>query len=205
MLRREPQGACRIAARDRLKVAVVQTDSRYMANRIVFGHVEGIIGPHENTICPENLHEIGELMIAEDDRVEIDLPEISSRRQRQAAMAVVARAPRMVNPARIGREIPAAMHGQQLEIGKTPKRARKDQIMQRKRRLQGIADDIVEVEMSEALALREAIRVHHQKRAEFFGLGEKGPEFRLGKLLPIYIRKDLNALQAAFGNRISQI
>ena len=61
-------------------------------------------------------------------------------------MRIRARAPGMVDAARVAGQIAAAVHGQDLQVGMPLQHAVEDQVVQRDRRLQRIADDVVEVE-----------------------------------------------------------
>ncbi len=65
---------------------------------------------------------------------------------RQAGTAVAAGAPGMVDPPGIGTEIATAMHGEDPEVRVAFQHAVENQIVQGDRRLQRIADDVVEVE-----------------------------------------------------------
>ena len=48
-------------------------DAGDMTDRIVFGHVIGIVGTHQDPIGTEQGEQISQLVIAEDNGVEIDL------------------------------------------------------------------------------------------------------------------------------------
>src|SRR3984893_3182519 len=87
------------------------------------------------------------------------------------------------------------MHGHQLQIGEACQRSRKNQVVKRKRRIERIAENIVEIKMVQALAMGESIRMHHDKRAELLSPGKKRSEFRIGQFLALGIGRDLYALQ----------
>ena len=76
-----------------------------MADRIVVGHVEGIVRSHDDVIGAVEAHQLGELMGREHDRVEIDFLEIAGRRLRQLAMRIRARAPGVIDAAGVGGQI----------------------------------------------------------------------------------------------------
>ncbi len=86
----------------------------------------------------------------------------------------------MIDPPRVAGKVPTAMHGHQLQIGKTRERSRKNQVVKRERCIERIAENIVEIEMGQALAMGESVRMHHDERAELLGLGKEGAEFRIG-------------------------
>src|ERR1700712_370915 len=50
-----------------------------VSNGIIFGHVERIIGTHQDTIGAEDVDQVCELVIGENHGVEIDLPQIGRR------------------------------------------------------------------------------------------------------------------------------
>ena len=87
------------------------------------------------------------------------------------------------------------MHGHQFQIGKARQRSRKDQVVKRERRIEWIAEHVVEVEMGQALAMGEAVRMHHDEGAELLGPGEERTEFRIGQFLAVDIGQDFDALQ----------
>ena len=67
--------------------------------------------------------------------------------------------------------------------------------MQRQRRLERIAEHVVEIEMGQPLAMGEAVRMHHDEGAELLGAGKERAEFRIGQFLAVDIGQDLDALQ----------
>ena len=71
-----------------------------------------------------------------------------------------------------------------------------DQVVQRNRRLQRIADDVVEIEAGEAPGVREAVGVDHDQHAEFLGLLPERREGGIGQLAAGDIGQDLHALEA---------
>ncbi len=76
----------------------------------------------------------------------------------------------MVDAARIAAQKATAVDRNDLEIGVPLKHAIEDEIVQRDRGLQRVADDVVEVEAGEASRLGEAIGMNEHHRAEFLGL-----------------------------------
>src|SRR5580700_3929462 len=71
----QPQRARGIAARDLRQHGFIHAvDARDMSDRIIFAHIEGIVGAHDDAIGSEHVDQISELVITEDDGVEINLP-----------------------------------------------------------------------------------------------------------------------------------
>src|SRR5882724_1152327 len=67
--------------------------------------------------------------------------------------------------------------------------------MQRKRRLERIAEYVVEIEVGEAIAVGKAVRMHHDECPEMFGPCKEGAEFWIRQFLAIDIGQDFDALQ----------
>ena len=94
-------------------------------------------------------------------------------------MAILPRAPGVIDAARIARQIAAAVDSHQLQIREACQSPRKDQVVKRECRIQRIAKHIVEIEMGQAFAVGESIRMHHDECAERLSLGEERSEFRI--------------------------
>ena len=124
----------------------------HMADRIVVRHVERIVGAHEDVVGAEHLHEIFELVRREHHRVEIDLLQVFGRRLGQLVGDVGARAPSVIDAARIAAEIAAAVHGEDLQVRVALQHAVEDQVVQRDRGIERVADHVGEIEPREALA-----------------------------------------------------
>src|SRR5579872_2957032 len=119
-----------------------------------------------------------------------------ARRMRQAALAVRTGTPGVVHAARICAEKAASMHGQDLQVRMTFEHAVENQIVKRQRRLQWVADDIVEVETGEALALSKSVRMDDDESTELFGLGPERREGGVGELTSADVCEDLRSLQS---------
>ena len=136
-------------------------------------------------------------MRREDDRIEIDVSvQVRRRRIRQAAVRVRPRTPGMVDASRIGAEIAAAVCGENTEPGMTFEHAVKDQVVQRHRRVERIADHVVEVKARETLRLGEAGRMDEHQRVELLGLLPERREGRIGQFLAVDVGENLDALDA---------
>ena len=140
-----------------------------MTERIGLGHIERIIGSDQHVTGTEYFDKCGELLWRENDAVDKDLLEVMRRWMRQISLQSGER-PRRGRSARIGAEISAAMHGKQLQVRMALEYAIEDEIMKRKRRLERIADHIIEIERGETLAFGEAIRMNDDERPELLGL-----------------------------------
>src|ERR1700746_1746 len=87
------------------------------------------------------------------------------------------------------------MHCHQFQIGEACQRSRKDQVVKRKRGVERIAKNVVEIEMCQTLAMREPVRVHHDECSELLGAGEEGTEFGIGQFLAINVGQDFDTSQ----------
>ena len=115
-------------------------------------------------------------------------------------MAVGARAPGVVDAARVAREIAAAVHGQDLEVGVALQHAVEDQVVQRDGGLERIADHVVEVEARQTLGVREAVGVDDDEGAELLGLLPERGEGGVAELVAVDVSEDLHALEAELGD-----
>jgi hypothetical protein len=71
-----------------------------------------------------------------------------------------------------------------------------DQIVECKRRLERIANDVVEIETGQALAFGETVGMDHDKSAKLFGFCPERSEIRIRKLAAGDVCKDLDTLQS---------
>ena len=108
----EAEHPCSIAAGDLGKRRFVHpVHPGNMSDRIIFGHVERIVGSHHNAIGTEHVDQVSQLVLGENDGIEIDLPQIGGRRQRQIAVAILPSTPGVIDAAGVARQIAAAVHG----------------------------------------------------------------------------------------------
>ena len=77
--------------------------------------------------------------------------------------------------------------------------------MECERRIERVAENIVEIEMSQSFAMGEAVRVHHDECAELFGPYKERPEFRVGQFLAVDIGQDLDAFQLQFAHDVFEL
>src|SRR5712671_3564617 len=92
-------------------------------------------------------------------------------------MSILPRAPGVIDPAGIAGKIAATVHGHQLQIGETRQRPRKNQVVERKRGIERISQNIVEIKMSQSFAVGESVWMHHDERSELLGLRKEGRNF----------------------------
>ena len=77
-----------------------------------------------------------------------------------------------------------------------------DQVMQRDRGLERIADDVVEIEALEPLAVGEAIGMNDDQEPEFLRLFPERRGDRIGQFLAVDIGQDLHTLEAELGDAL---
>src|SRR5690348_1672940 len=163
----QPEKLLRIASGQRRDGRRIETlNGSDKADRVILRHVIGVIGSKQDMVETEHFHQCGELMRREHDRIDIDSLEISRGRPRQCAVTIGTRTPGMVDATEIGAKISAAMHRQDFESRMTLKDAIEDQIVQRDRRLQRIADDIVEIEPCQPGSFSKAVGMDHHQGPE---------------------------------------
>src|SRR6202171_2573378 len=112
-------------------------------------------------------------MRGEYDRVEINLLQIGGRRLRQVRARIGARAPGVVDAAGIGRKITAAMDRENLQIRVALPHALENKMVKRQRRLERIADHVVEIIAAEALAFGKSVGMDYDERLKLFRLRPK--------------------------------
>src|SRR6185437_10169161 len=114
-------------------------------------------------IAAIDAHEMIELVMGEDDGVEIELFEIARRLAFDDAAAIRTRAMRVIHARGIGGQEAAAMGHADLEPRIGIEHAAEDEMADRDRRVQGIADDVDEVMVAEAASLAEAVGMHEDE------------------------------------------
>src|SRR5664279_1711667 len=89
-----------------------------------------------------------------------------------------------------------AVHGQHAKLGMAFEDAVEDQVVQRHRGVERIADHVVEVKARETLRLGETGRVDQHQRVELLGFFPERRESRIGQFLAVDVGKNLDALEA---------
>ena len=78
----------------------------------------------------------------------------------------------VVDAARIGRQKPAAMRDDELQVGIIGEHAAKDQMMQSHRRIERVADHVVEVMVGEAPRFGKPVGMHEDDEAQLLAARE---------------------------------
>src|SRR5262249_43872262 len=151
--------------------------------------------PHQDVVDPESRDQSRELLRRKHNAVDIDLLEITRRRLRQVAFRVAARAPGMVDAARISPQKAATVDRDDLDIGVPLEHAVEDEIVQRDRGIERITDDVVEVEARKASRLGEAVGMDEHDCAELLGLLPERRESGVRELFAGYIGENLHAFE----------
>ena len=111
----------------------------------------------------------------------------------------------MVDAARIGGKIAAAMRDDDLEPRIGVEHAAEDQMMHRHRGIERIADHVDEVVVAEAAPFGEAARMHEDEDAELLRLGEEGTEALVRQFFAGDIGADLDAAQPQRLDRVLEL
>jgi hypothetical protein len=94
-------------------------------------------------------------------------------------------------------EVTAAMRQHDLQLRVALDHTVEDEMARGHGGFERIADHVVEVMVEQALALREADRMHEEDDAEVFRFGEEGLEVQpaIGKIHAVHARVDLDSAQ----------
>src|SRR5476649_1696933 len=106
----------------------------------------------------------------------------------------------MVRSIGVGRQEAAAMRSDYFELRKSIEYALEDEVRERDRRLQGIADRVGEPAVAGQFLrkLGDARRMNEQGHVEFFRLGPHRMKFRIGKCLAVDSAADRGSLEPLF-------
>src|SRR5205823_7669665 len=99
------------------------------------------------------------------------------------------------------------MGGADLEAGKTVERALEDQVGERERRLERVADGVFQpaVAAQAALQLGRALRMDEDQHAELLGPGPEGMELRVRQLRAVHAAADAGAAQAELPDAVLEL
>src|SRR5438094_3324991 len=172
---------------------------------------ERIVGAHHDLTGPGLGDEVAQRLGREDERVEVELLEILRRLllQRLGAPVGEGHADR-VGTRRVGRQIAAAVGRADLQPGKAVERTFEDQVRERDRGLERIADGVLET----AAALQPrlevgrgaiGLRVDEHQHAELLGLGPERVELRVGQILAGDAAAHTGAAQAVLLDALFQL
>ena len=174
--RRHPEQPRRVAAEDRGLVLVAERrGGEHVVDRMLLPR-DRMVGAEHDLARADLRDEMTKRFGREHQRVEIELIEIFGRLllQLDVGIAVLRRDEAgVIGARRVGRQISAAVRRDDLEARKFVERALEDQVLQRDRGVERIADGVREpaVALEAGGKLRRALRMDEQHGAEFFGLG----------------------------------
>src|SRR5438445_328456 len=150
---------------------------------------ERVIGAHDDLVRTGLGHQVAQRLGREDERVEVELLEIFRRLlpERFGAPVRKGHADR-VGACRVGRQIAAAVRRADLQPGEPVERAFEDQVRERDRRLERIADGVLEPAAAPEPRLEigrgaVGLRVDEHQHAQLLGLGPERVEPRVGQIL----------------------
>src|SRR6266849_1162271 len=188
----DAEQARRVAAQDRRLVLVAQRGGgEDVIDRMLLPWDRVIAAEHD--LARADLRDqVAEPLGREDEGIEMELVEVFGRflLQLDVRIAVLRRDEAgMVGARRIGREIAAAVRGDDLEPGKAIERALEDQVL--------LADGVGEpaVALEALVELRRALRVDEEDGAELLGLRPHRVKFRIGEVLVQHAGADRGAAQ----------
>src|SRR5882672_10163180 len=138
----------------------------------------------------------------EDDRVVVELAQIFGRSFLQRLRTTIRESRAACVRARgVGGEVTAAVSRADLEAGKAVERSLEDQVRERNRRVERIADDVAEAPAASEPLLESCgspLRMDENQAAELFRLRPERMKLRVGQLLACDVRADRAAAQAEF-------
>ena len=143
------------------------------AERILFAHVVGIVGAEQHVSGPVLIDHVAQHLRVEGDGVEVHFRKVVGRRPLDHGAAVGPCAVAMVHARPVMGKVAAGVRQDDLELRVPLHYAIEDQVARRDRRLQRIADHVVEVMIEQTLALREADRMHEDDDVERLRVGEE--------------------------------
>src|SRR5207237_8360229 len=113
----------------------------------------------------------------------------------------------VIRARRIGGQVSAAMGGADLEAGKAVERALEDQVGERERRLERVADGVLQpaVAPQAALQLGGALRMNEDQHAELLRPGPEGMELPVRQLCAVHAATDAGAAQAELPHAVLEL
>ena len=166
-----------------------------LGERVVVAHVEGVVGAHHHVVGAHLLHQELQVRGVEDQAVDVDLLEVGARRARDVVPALGPQVVGVVHPRGVERQVAAAVHGHELDVGVVLQHAAVDDPGQRDRGVERVADHVGEVVLPEPLAAGEAVGVEHHDNVELLGLGPERPEAPVVEVHAHDVGVDLDAAE----------
>jgi hypothetical protein len=166
----QPRG---VPAEDRPSLIVVEpTRALDKADRINLAHIGWVIGAYQHVVGAILVHQIFELVVGKDDRVEIEPLQVGGRHPVYLFAAIGPRCRGVIYAAGISRQIAAAMRDHKLQVGVVVQYAAEDQVMDGHRRIERVADHVDQVMVGKPTRVGKPGRVHEDQEAEFLDASE---------------------------------
>ena len=163
---------------------------------------ERIVGAHDDLARADLGHQVAQRLGREDERVEVELPQILGRlllELRRGAPVREGHADR-VGARRVRRQVAAAVRRADLQSREAIERALEDQVRERDRGLERVADrrcssPPLPLSRLPKVPARRPLRMDEDQHAELLGLGPERVKLRVGQLLAVDAAADAGAAQ----------
>ena len=172
--------------------------------RVVVAHVVRVVGAEQHVVGAVEVDQVLQLAGLEDHGVEEELAQVGGGRLRDALTHVLARAPAVVEPSRVGRQVAAAVHHEDLEAGMAFDDAVEDQMRGGEGGFERVADDVDEVVVLHPLRMGGSLRVDDDDESECLDLGPERVEALAGDLLALDVGADLDTAHAEIACEVTQ-
>src|SRR4051794_26192564 len=199
-----------VAPKDRDLLVIAETGCRHdVIDRTVLPRIGMVAAKHD--LPNANLRsKVAKCFGTEDQGVKIKLLEVFSRLLFQRDIRIACRRvdeTGVIRPVGVGWQNPTAVGRDNLETWEAVERALKDQVRQRDRRLGWQANRVREPAIAfETLGqFRNRLRVDEEHRAELFGLGPDGMEFRVRKVFTGDAAANIHSAQPLLFHRVLEL
>src|SRR5689334_24048752 len=132
-------------------------------------HIEWVIAPHYDLRHADRVDEVAQRLRLVHEGVVPDPAQILDRRSRRCRLRLRAHRVTVVRASTVAREISASVRGDDLKARVTIEHPTEDEMRQRDRRLEGLADDVAQVVRADTLPERGAEWMNEHDGTEFFG------------------------------------
>ena len=182
----------RVARQDRALVGLREPGLAHALDRVVDAHVERVVGAEQHPVGADRLDERTQRARGVHERVE---PQASQVRRRQLAASVRLgpHLPRVVGATEERGQVAAAVRGDDPQVRMPVEHAREDEVRQRDRVLDRLADRVREVVAVEPLVEAAAERVQEHDRVELLGARPERLEPLVRELDVARERRELDA------------